>query len=138
MSRGADTMTGKKLLVVDDQQGVRFLISEIFQEEGFRVAEASNYEEALEVAREFMPEIALVDMRLGNNTGYDGGDIVRELKQQNPKLVPIVVTAHSEPDKINKAIKSGAVYCLEKPFDVEKIVCVVNEQYTKYACDGIK
>lgn len=126
-------MTVRKLLVVDDQQGVRFLISEIFQEEGFNVAEASNYEEAIEVAKKFVPDIALVDMRLGNNTGYDGGDIVKELKRNIPDLIPIVVTAHSEPDKLNKAIRSGAVYCMEKPFDVEKIVGVVNEQYIKYS-----
>ncbi|HYF84158.1 MAG TPA: response regulator [Clostridia bacterium] len=127
-------MKGKKLLVVDDQQGVRFLISEIFQEEGFVVAEASNYEEAIIVAKAFVPDIALVDMRLGNNTGYDGGDIVKELKRHIPELVPIVVTAHSEPDKLNKAIRSGAVYCLEKPFDVERIVSVVKEQFLKYSC----
>jgi two-component system response regulator (stage 0 sporulation protein F) len=138
MSRGADTMTGKKLLVVDDQQGVRFLISEIFQEEGFKVAEASNYEEAIAVAKKFIPDIALVDMRLGNNTGYDGGDIVKELKQYIPELVSIVVTAHSEPDKLNKAIRSGAVYCIEKPFDVDQIVNVVNEQYIKYSSDIFK
>ena len=126
-------MTVKKLLVVDDQQGVRFLISEIFQEEGYRVAEASNYEEAIEVAKKFLPDIALVDMRLGNSTSYDGGDIVKELKMHIPELVPIVVTAHSEPDKLNKAIMNGAVYCLEKPFDVERIVYVVNEQYIKYS-----
>lgn len=126
-------MAGKKLLVVDDQQGVRFLISEIFQKEGYSVAEASNYEEAIEVAQKFMPDVALVDMRLGNNTGYDGGDIVRELKKQIPELVPIIVTAHSEPGKLNKAIGNGAVYCLEKPFDVDKIVNVVNEQYIKYS-----
>jgi two-component system, response regulator, stage 0 sporulation protein F len=129
-------MTGRKLLVVDDQQGVRFLISEIFQGEGFVVAEASNYEEAIIVARAFVPDIALVDMRLGNNTGYDGGDIVKELKRHIPELVPIVVTAHSEPDKLNKAIRSGAVYCLEKPFDVERIVSVVNEQFSKYSSIG--
>ncbi len=131
-------MTSKKLLVVDDQQGVRFLISEIFQEEGFVVAEASNYEEAIVVAKAFAPDIALVDMRLGNNTGYDGGDIVKELKRHIPELVPIVITAHSEPDKLNKAIRSGAVYCLEKPFDVEQIVCVVNEQLIKYKSNIIK
>ncbi len=129
----AGTMTGKKLLVVDDQKGVRFLISEIFQEEGFKVAEASNYEEAIEVAKEFIPDVALVDMRLGNNTGYDGGDIVKALKTHIPELIPIVVTAHSEPDKLDKAIRSGAVYCLEKPFDVEKIVSVVNEQFSKHS-----
>ncbi len=138
MSRGANTMTGKKLLVVDDQQGVRFLISEIFQEEGYSVAEASNYEEAIAVAKKFIPDVALVDMRLGNNTGYDGGDIVKELKKNIPELVPIVVTAHSEPDKLNKAIRSGAVYCLEKPFNVEQIVSVVNEQYIKYSSDNLK
>jgi two-component system response regulator (stage 0 sporulation protein F) len=131
-------MRGKKLLVIDDQQGVRFLISEIFQEEGFVVAEASNYEEAMIVAKAFVPDIALVDMRLGNNTGYDGGDIVKELKQHIPNLVPIVVTAHSEPDKLNKAVRCGAVYCLEKPFDVEQIVSVVHEQYIKYTSSIIK
>lgn len=119
-------MNNKKLMVVDDQQGVRFLISEIFKDEGFIVAEASDFEEAMEVAKEFMPDIALVDMRLGNNTDYDGGDIVKALKRFKPDLVPIVVTAHSEPEKINKALRSGAVYCLEKPFDIEKIVGVVN------------
>jgi two-component system response regulator (stage 0 sporulation protein F) len=126
-------MTAKRLIVVDDQKGVRFLISEIFQEQGFIVAEASNYEEAIATAVKFMPDIALIDMRLGNNTGYDGGDIVKALKMNIPDLIPIVVTAHSEPDKLDKAIKSGAVYCLEKPFDVEKIVSVVNEQFIKHS-----
>lgn len=127
-------MTAKKLLVVDDQQGVRFLISEIFQEEGYNVAEASNYEEAIEVAKKFLPDIALVDMRLGNSKVHDGGDVVKELKYHVPELIPIVVTAHSEPDKLNKAMRNGAVYCLEKPFDVNGIVNVVNEQYLKYSC----
>jgi two-component system response regulator (stage 0 sporulation protein F) len=125
-------MRARKLLVVDDQQGVRFLIKEIFTEEGFDVAEASNFEEAIEVAGEFKPDVALVDMRLGSNTLYDGGDIVKVLKAKNPTIIPIVVTAHSEPEKLNKAISNGAVYCLEKPFDIEKIICVVKEQYSKY------
>lgn len=128
-------MTVKKLLVVDDQQGIRFLISEIFQEEGFNVAEAGNYEEAIRIAKKFMPDIALVDMKLGNNNAYDGGDIIKELKQHIPELIPIVVTADSEPDKLNKAMRNGAVYCLEKPFDVERIISVVNEQYSKYLCN---
>jgi len=128
-------MTAKKLLVVDDQQGVRFLIKEIFSEEGFEVAEAGNYEEAVSVAGSFKPEVVLVDMRLGNNTSYDGGDIVKALKEKDPNLVPIVVTAHSEPDKLNKAIRNGAVYCLEKPFDVEKIISVVKEQHSKYSAN---
>ena len=73
-------------------------------------------------------------MRLGNSKAYDGGDVVKELKQYIPELIPIVVTAHSEPDKLNKAMRNGAVYCLEKPFDVNGIINVVNEQYLKYSC----
>lgn len=119
-----------RLLVIDDQQGVRFLISEIFKDEGFLVAEASDYEEAVNMAEQFKPDIALVDMRLGNNAEYDGGDIVKVLKQKNPRLIPIVVTAHSDPEKLNKAMNCGAVYCLEKPFDIDRIVYVVNEQYS--------
>lgn len=129
-------MTYKKLLVVDDQQSLRFLIREIFQEEGYCVAEASNYDEAIAVAKRFIPDIALVDMRLGNNTGYDGGDIVKALKQHLPELVPIVVTAHSDPRKLTNAMNNGAVYCIEKPFDVEQIVSVVNDQVLKYSCDN--
>jgi len=126
-------MSAKKLLVVDDQPGVRFLICEIFREEGYSVAEAGNFEEAIETAKKFMPDVALVDMRLGNNRGYDGGDIVKELKQYIPELISIIITADGEPDKINKAMMNGAVYCLEKPFTVGEIVGVVNEQYEKYA-----
>ena len=126
-------MSAKKLLVVDDQPGVRFLICEIFREEGYSVAEAGNFEEAIETAKKFMPDVALVDMRLGNNRGYDGGDIVKELKQYIPELISIIITADGEPDKINKAMINGAVYCLEKPFTVGEIVGVVNEQYEKYA-----
>lgn len=124
-----------RLMVVDDQQGVRFLISEIFKDEGFLVAEASDYEEAVMVAGQFKPDVALVDMRLGNNADYDGGDIVRILKQKNPNLIPIVVTAHSDPEKLNKAMRCGAVYCLEKPFDIDSIVQVVNEQYSMYTSE---
>jgi DNA-binding NtrC family response regulator len=81
-----------------------------------------------------MPEVALVDMRLGNNRGYDGGDIIKELKKCIPDLVSIIITADGEPDKLNKAMMNGAVYCLEKPFTVGEIVGVVNEQYARYVC----
>ena len=127
-------MSVKNLLVVDDQPGVRFLICEIFREEGYSVAEAGNFEEAIETAKKFMPEVALVDMRLGNNRGYDGGDIIKELKKCIPDLVSIIITADGEPDKLNKAMMNGAVYCLEKPFTVGEIVGVVNEQYARYVC----
>ena len=84
-------------------------------------------------AVDFVPDIALIDMKLGNNNVHDGGDIVKELKQYIPKLVPIVVSAQSEQDKLDKAIRNGAVYCLEKPFDMERIINVVNEQLLKYS-----
>ncbi len=121
------------MLVVDDQQGVRFLLGELFRGEGFSVAEAGNYEGAINAAKEYMPDIALIDIKLADSNAWDGGDIIKELKEYVPGLIPIVISACRKCDMLEKAIRNGAVYCLEKPFDLNKVIDVVNEQLIKYS-----
>lgn len=122
-------MKRKKLLIIDDQAGIRFLLSELFSERNFMVFEANSLENAMAVTKEELPDIALIDLRLGS---CDGGDVVQALKSIHDGLIPIIMTGQLEEKKLGKAIEHGAVYCLEKPFDLNEVVNLVNTMYDKY------
>lgn len=122
-------MHRKRLMVVDDQLGMRLLINEVFSDLGFNVAQAKSYEEAVSIAASFNPDVVLVDMKLGIDNDYDGADVIGMLKINNPSLISIIMTGYFDYKNIEKAFVKGACYCLEKPFDIDYLVHLVNELY---------
>jgi two-component system response regulator (stage 0 sporulation protein F) len=125
-------MCGRKLMVVDDQLGIRLLIDEVFSDLGFDVAQAKSYKEAVDIAASFNPDIILVDMRLGVDTLYDGADVIEVLKINNPTLISIAMTGNLDYKYIEKAFMNGACYFLEKPFDIDYLIHLVNEIYNSF------
>ena len=80
----------KNILIVDDDQDLRFNLSHILKEEGFNVIEARNGREALKILRESSPDLVLLDMRL---PGMDGMKILQEMRKSDKGLIIIMVTA---------------------------------------------
>ncbi|AYC28809.1 response regulator [Paenisporosarcina cavernae] len=118
----------KKLLIVDDQQGIRLLLNEVFKREGYETFLASNGQEAFQIASEQKIDGVLLDMKI---PGMDGIQILKRLVQQSPDLPVLMMTAYGELDLIQEALSIGAAKYFTKPFDIYEVRDAVNELVLK-------
>ncbi|WP_248931043.1 response regulator [Paenibacillus hamazuiensis] len=115
----------KKLLIVDDQNGIRILLMEVFSSEGYETYQASNGKLALEIVKSVSPDLVLLDMKI---PGMDGLDILKHIKQIDSSIKVIMMTAYGELDMIKEATDLGAVMHFTKPFDIDELRAAVNNQ----------
>lgn len=111
-------MSKGKVLIVDDQLGIRVLLNEVFQLEGYQTFQAANGPKAIELAKAHNPDIVLLDIKI---PGMDGLEILKKLKNYNPSIQVIIMTAYSEQDLINEALENGALTYFAKPFDINEV-----------------
>lgn len=116
-----------KILIVDDQYGIRVLLQEVLQKEGYNIFQAANGHQALAITREEDPDLVLLDMKIPD---MDGIEILKELKKFNPKIRVIILTAYGEMDLIETALNLGALAHFQKPFDITQIRDVAKQYIT--------
>jgi len=119
------TVLKKKLLIVDDQNGIRILLMEVFSSEGYETYQASNGKLALEIVRSASPDLVLLDMKI---PGMDGLDILKHIKSIDSSIKVIMMTAYGELDMIKEATDLGAIMHFTKPFDIDELRNAVNNQ----------
>jgi two-component system, response regulator, stage 0 sporulation protein F len=115
----------KKVLIVDDQNGIRVLLVEVFSVEGYQTFQASNGKLALEIVRQESPDLVLLDMKI---PGMDGLDILKHIKQIDASIKVIMMTAYGELDMIKEATDLGALTHFTKPFDIDELRIAVNKE----------
>lgn len=108
----------KKILVVDDQYGIRVLLCEILQKDGYKMFDAANGVQALKIVDQEKPDLVLLDMKI---PGMDGLEILKRIKADNPQVDVIMMTAYGELNLINEAMSLGAITHFAKPFDIDDI-----------------
>jgi two-component system response regulator (stage 0 sporulation protein F) len=118
-------MANKKLLIVDDQIGIRVLLLEVFSTEGYETYDAANGRMALEIVRSNTPDLVLLDMKI---PGMDGLEILKKIKEINRDIKVIMMTAYGELDMIKEATDLGALMHFTKPFDIDELRLAVNMQ----------
>jgi two-component system response regulator AtoC len=118
-------MTGPSILIVDDEEGIRHGLENLFRREGFTVRCASDYEAAVTAAAHYALDVALVDIRLKG--GKSGLELLRELKRIEPDLVVIVITGFGSIDTAVSSLKGGAADYFLKPIDNTKLLDAVRK-----------
>ena len=111
-----------KLLLIDDEEDVRYSFQRIFDSPEIELATASSGEEGLKVIPKFKPDLVLMDVRMG---GMNGLETLRRIRASNPKLLVILMTAYGTTQTAIEAMKLGAYDYLLKPFDVPKLKEIV-------------
>ena len=111
-----------KVLIIDDEKDICYLISEVLQDEKFITESALNSNEAIEKLETFKPDLIILDVWLGPNSELDGIELLKKIMTINPFIPVIVITGHGTVDMAVNAIKNGAYDFIEKPFNSEKII----------------
>lgn len=114
----------KRLLIVDDQQGIRLLLNEVLKKEGYVTYLAANGIEALNFAEEHEMDCVLLDMKI---PGMNGIEILKCLKEKWPELPVLMMTAYGELDIVQEALNLGAIRYFTKPFDIFEVRDEVNK-----------
>lgn len=111
----------ERILVVDDEAGIRELVGTYLRNEGFDVDEATDGEDALERFGRRQPDLVVLDLRL---PGIDGFDVLREIRRTSSVYV-IMLTARSEETDKLIGLELGADDYLTKPFSPRELVARV-------------
>ena len=113
-----------KILIIDDEKDICFLISELLSDENYITASANNSNEALEKFKSFTPDLIILDVWLGNSD-LDGIDLLKKFKKFDPLIPVIIISGHGTVDMAVNSIKSGAYDFLEKPFNSDKLIVLL-------------
>jgi two-component system nitrogen regulation response regulator GlnG len=111
-----------KLLLIDDEEDVRYSIQRIFNSPEIEVATAASGEEGLKLIPKIKPDLVLMDIRMG---GMNGLETLRKIRATDSKLLVILMTAYGTTQTTIEAMKLGAYDYLLKPFDIAKLKEIV-------------
>jgi two-component system nitrogen regulation response regulator GlnG len=111
-----------KLLLIDDEADVQYSFQRIFDSPDLELTTASSGEEGLRIIPKLKPDLVIMDVRMGGLTGLE---TLRRIRQANPKLLVILMTAYGTTQTAIEAMKLGAYDFLLKPFDVTKLKAIV-------------
>jgi DNA-binding NtrC family response regulator len=111
-------MPEPRILVVDDEYLIRWTLQQNLEREGYEVILAETGEEALEKIKDEAPDLALLDIKL---PGMDGYQVLEKALKLDEGIIPIMITAFDEVDKVVRAMRLGAFDYISKPFDFSKV-----------------
>jgi DNA-binding NtrC family response regulator len=111
------------VMVVDDELLIRKSLSKVLRARGFRVEVASTGGEGIEKVAEVHPQVMILDMRLPDT---DGLSVLRRVREMDPLLQVIVITAFGDVQSAVDAMKLGACDFLRKPYELEDIALAVD------------
>jgi len=148
---GLHNVSVRRVLVVDDEEGIRLMLGDLFDELGYEVCLASNGTDGLAASLSGDHDLAMVDLSL---PGMDGLEMLRAVKESKPELPVIMMTGYASLGTALEAMKLGAYDYITKPFDLEDVQLVAeraierkrlidensylrNELRTRYGFDNV-
>jgi len=117
------------VLIVDDEKNYPPILSAVLEDEGFEALTAYSGEEALSVLKTSEVDLVLTDMKMPS---LDGIELLERIKEKDPELPVIMMTAHGTVEKAVEAMQKGAYNYILKPFDNERLVIYVEKAIQMY------
>jgi DNA-binding response OmpR family regulator len=111
----------RKILVVDDEKTLLIAYKKLFGNIGIQVDTAGNMESSLDYIKNNRYDCVFLDLVLDTEKGYEGLELIREVKRNGIHTPVIVVTAYGKSDIKRKALENGANLYLEKPVPFARI-----------------
>src|SRR3954469_10925632 len=114
-----------EVLVVDDEADIRDLVSGVLEDEGYSVRSAADSTQTLEAVQERRPSMVLLDVWL-QGSRLDGIELLQEIKRRDPTIPVLMISGHGNLDTAVAAVREGAVDFIEKPFEAERLIYLVD------------
>lgn len=112
-----------KALIIDDEATIRLTLGHFLTKRGYQVMEAATGSEGLSLARAYMPELVFLDLHLPD---INGEELLPHLVAPEIAARVLVMTAFADLDKAVRAMKNGAEYFFQKPFDLEQVMLILD------------
>lgn len=112
------------ILVVDDERDIRELVAGVLEDEGYQTRGAADSDAALNAIAERRPSLVLLDVWL-QGSRLDGLELLGEIKRRDPSIPVLVISGHGNIDTAVAAIRRGASDFIEKPFEAERLLLLV-------------
>ena len=113
----------KKILLIDDEEGLRKALKRLLLLDGFTVIDAGDGHSALQALASFTPDVILSDVRM---PGIHGSDLLKEFKKRMKHTPVIFITGHGDPDLALHLLNHGADRVLQKPISYLEILKAVS------------
>jgi two-component system response regulator PilR (NtrC family) len=118
----------EKILVVDDEQSLREVLSIMLKRAGYAVTSAIDGEDAVELLQKEIYDLVITDLRMPK---VDGLEVLRAVKSASPETVVLIITAFASADSAVEAMKQGAYDYLTKPFQVDEVQLIIRNALEK-------
>jgi two-component system nitrogen regulation response regulator NtrX len=112
----------RRILVVDDEQGIRAALGQLLEFEGYEVRTASNAADGIAEYDRFRPHLVFMDVKMA---GMDGLEALRRLRQMDPAATVVMISGHATIQTAVEATQLGAYDILEKPLDTDRILVLL-------------
>ena len=109
----------RRILIVDDEQGIRAALGQLLEFEGYQVKTAANAVDGIAEYGRFKPHLVFMDVKMA---GIDGLEALRKLREQDPRAVVVMISGHATIQTAVEATQHGAYDILEKPLDTDRIL----------------
>jgi len=113
-----------RILIVEDDQTFRETVTEVLRDVGYKVRGARNLKKATKRLTKHKFDLVLTDINIGNRSGLE---VLQVATQTRPDAKIVLMSAHADPDIVQKAMDSGAARFLPKPFRVKELIQAIEE-----------
>jgi excisionase family DNA binding protein len=110
------------IMIIDDDEAVRYLVRRALERDGFQVVTASNGKEALELLKRETPNVIFLDLKL---PGIDGADLLKEIRKQYGPMPVVILTGFPDSDLVSQALQYSPITLMAKPASETQIVHTV-------------
>ncbi|MCA0376629.1 MAG: sigma-54 dependent transcriptional regulator [Gemmatimonadetes bacterium] len=116
----------RRILVIDDEPGIRQALGQLLEYEGFEVKVASNGTEGIAVYDTFRPQLVFLDVKMA---GLDGLEVLKRLRQADPHATVVMISGHATIQTAVEATQLGAYDILEKPLDTDRVIVLLRNAF---------
>ncbi|MGK2963688.1 MAG: sigma-54-dependent transcriptional regulator [Gemmatimonadaceae bacterium] len=116
----------RRILVVDDEQGIRAALGQLLEYEGYEVRTASNATEGIAEYQRLKPNLVFMDVKM---PGMDGMEALRKIREMDPVATVVMISGHATIRTAVEATQLGAYEILEKPLDTDRILVMLRNVF---------
>jgi two-component system nitrogen regulation response regulator NtrX len=112
-------MTARRILIIDDEQGIRAALGQLLEFEGYEVRAVGNAVDGITEYQRQRPDLVFLDVKMA---GIDGVEALKKIKESDPSAIVVMISGHATIQTAVEATQLGAYDILEKPLDTDRIL----------------